>query len=248
MKTAVIGPIGLSPPVITEFVDGIGEPVSDVILFTTAHPMVIAGAHLARAALASRFHWIRVHEVELPYDDISTEEQNFDFMRRAGATIREERERYHCERVYLNVAGGRKNMCITLALLGQLLSVDGVFHVVNPDVDIMNQRLERNRRLIARFGESNEPAAHAALYEENRAELEPLMFPPRQSYRIVRIPTLPYPGDYLAYLLAGIRGKGENLTAEDKELLCRHGLMERTGNTYAISPHGERFLEVIFSR
>jgi len=248
MKTAVISPIGLSPPVITEFIDGIGEPVSDVILFTTAHSQVTAGANLVRAGLAAKYHWIRVHQEELPYDDIVTDEQNFHFMKHASAVFKEERDRYHCDRIYLNVAGGRKNMCISLALLGQLLAADGVFHVVNTNVDIINQRLEKNRRLIARFGESTNHEDHLAIYEENRSELDSLLFPPRQSYQILRIPTLPYPADYLGYLIAGMRESGAGLTGEDKELLVRHGLMDRVGSHYTLTPHGEHFLEVILQR
>ncbi len=248
MKTAVIAPIGLSPPVVTEFIDGLGEPVSDLVLFMTGNPNVTAGANLVRAALRSRYTWTRVHSYVLPYDDITDDDQNFDFMARASRVIREERERHQCERIYLNVAGGRKNMCITLALLGQLLAVDGVFHVINENVSIINERLEMNRRLIARFGESDDTGRHAALYEENRAELEPLLFPSRESYEIMRIPTLPYPSDYLGYLVEGMRESGAGLTGEDKELLRRHGLMDRVGSHYTLTPHGERFLEVILKR
>jgi len=248
MKTAVISPIGLSPPVITEFVDGIGEPVSDVVLFVTGHPQVVAGARLVQAALASKFSWLRVHTETLPYHDIATDSQNFHFMKEASRVFRAERERYHCEKIYLNVAGGRKNMCITLALVGQLLAADGVFHVVNKNVDIINQRLEQHRRIIAQFGEVSDPEELRAQYESHRNVLEPLLFPDRQSYEIIRIPTIPYPSDYLGYVVEGMKDRGAGLTGNDKDLLLRHGMMDRVGSHCTLTKHGEQFLEVLFQR
>lgn len=248
MKTAVISPIGLSPPVITEFVDGIGEPVSDVVLFVTGHPQVMAGANLVRAALASKFPYLRVHTESLPYDDIATDSQNFQFMKAAARIFRIERDRYHCDKIYLNVAGGRKNMCITLALVGQLLAADGVFHVVNKNVDIINQRLEQHRRIIAQFADVQDPGEQGALYETHRQTLEPLLFPDRHSYEIIRIPTLPYPADFLGYIVEGMKNEGAGLTGEDKDLLARHGMMDRVGSHSTLTKHGEQFLEVLFQR
>jgi len=66
-------------------------------------------------------------------------------MRIAGRIIKNQREKYGSDVVYLNVAGGRKNMCITLSILGQFLNVDGIFHIVSPDVKIVNEMLENLR-------------------------------------------------------------------------------------------------------
>lgn len=248
MKTAVIAPIGLSPPVITEFVDGIGEPISDVVLFVTGHSQVMAGANLVKAALALKFPYLRVHTESLPYDDITTDSQNFQFMKVASRIFAAERERYHCDKIYLNVAGGRKNMCITLALVGQLLAADGVFHVVNKNVEVINQRLEQHRRYISQFTDNSDPEGLQALYETHRDIFETLLFPDRRSYDIIRIPTLPYPADYLGYIIEGMKNRGAGLSGEDKDLLSRHGMMDRIGNHSTITKHGEQFLEVIFQR
>lgn len=248
MKTAVIAPMGMSPPVITEFIDGIGEPVSDLVLLATQNPQVIAGVHLVQAALARRFQWLRIHVEHLPFDDISDNEQNFTFMKQAVRVFHEERERFNCDTIYLNVAGGRKNMCITLSLVGQLLSADGVFHVVNQNVDVINQRLEMMRRDISRFADLSEPQAAAAAYEMKHGEYDSILFPDRQSYEIIRIPTLPYPMDYLGYLVAGLKDNGAGLTGEDKDLLVRHGMIERAGSVCDLTRQGEAFLEVIFQR
>ncbi|MEM0214497.1 MAG: CRISPR-associated protein Csx14 [Archaeoglobaceae archaeon] len=138
MKTAIISPLGLSPPVITTFVEGIGENISDLVVLTTENEDVKAGYELVRIGLRQKYPKTRLHEVTLPFEDVNTTEENLRFMSICAKIIREERERYKCDKILLNVAGGRKNMCITLSLLGQLMAVDGVYHVVSRDVKIVN--------------------------------------------------------------------------------------------------------------
>jgi CRISPR-associated protein Csx14 len=248
MKTAVIAPMGFSPPVITQFIDGIGEPVSDLVILATSHPEIRAGIQLVNAAIQRRYPWLRIHISELDCEDISTNDQNFSFMKKAVRLIREEREYHHCDTIYLNVAGGRKNMCITLSLVGQLLNVDGIFHVVSRNVEIINQRLEFLRKDIARFGGITDPGGLAAAYDEKAQDYDALLFPDRQTYDIIRIPTLPYPIDYLGYLVSGMREQGAGLTGEDKNLLVRHGMIDRIGSSCDVTRHGEQFLEVLLSR
>ncbi|HWQ65387.1 MAG TPA: CRISPR-associated protein Csx14 [Methanospirillum sp.] len=248
MKTAVIAPIGMSPPVITEFIDGIGEPVSDLVLLATNNFQVLAGVNLVRAALARRYQWLRIHVELLPFDDIATSEQNHTFMKQAVRVFHEERERFHCDTIYLNVAGGRKNMCITLTLVGQLLGADGVFHVVNRNVDVINQRLEMMRRDISTFTDLSDLQAAELAYAEKSDQFDQLLFPDRQSYEIIRIPTLPYPMDYLGYLVSGMKEMGAGLTGEDKDLLVKHGMIERAGTSCDLTRQGEAFLEVLFQR
>lgn len=248
MKTAVIAPIGMSPPIITEFIDGIGEPVSDLVLIATEHPKVLAGVNFVKVGLARRYQWLRIHVEVLPFDDIATSEENFEFMKNAVRIFKEERERHHCNTVYLNVAGGRKNMCITLALIGQIMGADGVFHLVSHNVEWINERLERFRSKIDDFNNCLTPDDAMTLYDEYASEYDSLLFPDKKSYDIIRIPTLPYPSDYLGYLVMGMKERGAGLTKEDKELLVKHGLIDRGGSISDLTAHGKSFLEVIFNR
>ncbi|MGV8110927.1 CRISPR-associated protein Csx14 [Methanospirillum sp.] len=248
MKTAVIAPIGMSPPVISEFIDGIGEPVSDLVLIATSHPQVLAGVNLVKAGLTRKYQWLRIHTEVLPYEDIATSEENFSFMKTAVRIFKEEREKFHCDTIYLNVAGGRKNMCITLALVGQLMGADGVFHLVSHNVEWINERLEMLRSKISEFTDASSIEEANSLYEKDVYHYDALLFPDRQSYEIIRIPTLPYPTDYLGYLVSGMRDHGAGLTGEDKELLVKHGMIDRAGSVSDLTPHGEGFLEVIFNR
>ncbi len=248
MKTAVVAPLGMSPPVVSAFVDGIGEPISDLVLITTNNPIVRAGARLLTTGLARRYPWLRVHIDLLPWDDIATGEQNFSFMSRAARIFREEREVHHCDTIYLNVSGGRKNMCMTLSLVGQILQADGVFHVVNHDISVINERLERFRSEIMAFGDADDPESCEQLYRQHEADFDHLLFPDRRTYEIIRIPTLPYPSDYLQYLVGGLCDGGAGLTVEDRDLLVRHGIFERAGSSVTLTPHGEALLEVILGR
>lgn len=246
MKTSVIAPLGLSPPVITAFVDGIAEPVSDVVVLTTDNEDVKRGYDLVRIGLKIKYPRIRIHEVKLPFDDVYTTDQNLQFMAIAARTIKDEIEVHKCDRILLNVAGGRKNMCITLSLLGQLMGVDGVFHVVTKDVAIVNQMLESLREDIKSIYKAKNDEEKIEIYRKKERYFSALLFPSRSEYEIIRIPTLPYPSDYLAKLVSAVHSSDlESLSLKEKELLYRHGILEKTGFHYSVSEYGRRLVEVI---
>lgn len=182
MKVAVVAPLGMSPPVITSFVHYLGN-VRDLVVITTSDERVKQGFSLVRTAMKARYGRTRVHEIEVPFEDITTEEQNFEFMRVAGKAIRRQKEKFGSDVVYLNVAGGRKNMCITLSILGQFLNVDGVFHVVSPDVKIVNEMLENLRRDIERIHLAESDEERLRIYEEKARYFDALMFP--ENYSVV---------------------------------------------------------------
>jgi len=91
MKTSIISPLGLSPPVITAFIEGIAEPITDVVVLTTDNEEVKRGYELVRIGLKIKYPGIKIHEVRLPFDDVYTTEQNLQFMAIAARTIKEER-------------------------------------------------------------------------------------------------------------------------------------------------------------
>ncbi|MBP2132409.1 CRISPR-associated protein Csx14 [Methanomicrobium sp. W14] len=247
MKTAVIAPLGLSPPAITSFIDGIGAPVSDLVIIATDNNMVLAGADFLSAGLSSKYPWLRIHTEVLSFDDISNNEENFTFMSLAAHNIRREREDFNCDRIFLNCAGGRKNECVTLALLGQILQVDGVFHIVNKNVSVLNERLEYLRKDILEFFGLNEEARDR-LYEKKKSEYDALLFPLRSGYEIIRIPTLPFPDDYLVYLIHSISNSGAGMEKSDLELMVSHGIFDKIGNNYEVTPHGQALLEVLIGK
>jgi len=243
MNVAVISPLGMSPPVVTAFVDYLGG-VRDLVVITTADKRVKEGFELIRLALKAKYSKTRVHEVELPFDDVTNEEQNFEFMRIAGRAIKKQKEKFGSDVVYLNVAGGRKNMCITLSILGQFLNVDGIFHVVSPDVKVVNETLENLRADIERIYLADDEKEKMKIYREKERYFNSLLFP--KEYEVVRIPTIPIPQDYIRRLVdITFNEKLDSLTYSEKEMLLRHGLIERVGSGLKVTDFGKRFAEVL---
>jgi CRISPR-associated protein Csx14 len=245
MKTAVIATLGMSPPVVTSGIDRISQQITDLVLITTKDKTVQAGAELIRIALAERYPRIHLHNEIFPLDDISTTQENFSFMSRAAHIIKNQREVHHCDQVFLNVAGGRKNMCITLALLGQLMSVDGVYHIVNTNISMMNEQLEFLRHDIEMIVDAKSEDDKIACYHRSKDEFTHLLFPPAADYEIIRIPTLPYPEPYLVNLIQGIKTDIDSLSKSEQITLGRHGILEKGKSRYYLSDYGREFIEVL---
>lgn len=248
MKTAVIAPLGLSPPVVTSFIEGIGEKVDDLVILSTENEDVKAGFELIRVGLSLKYPKIRVHEVTLPFEDVNTTEDNLRFMSICAKVIREEREKYRCDKIILNIAGGRKNMCITLSLLGQLMGVDGVYHVISKDVGVVNQLLESLREDIRMIAKASKEEEKMRIYKDKEKYFKSLLFPNRRDYEIVRIPTLPYPKEYLARIVTLTIQNIESLSNEEKRMLESHGILERMGAKFRVTDYGRIFLEVLTGR
>jgi len=233
MKKAVICPLGLSSPVVTAFVKYIGR-VRDLVVLTTSDERVMQGFELVKMSMKARYPKTRIHEVRIPFDDVMTQEQNFEFMRLAGRAIKAQKEKYGSEVVYINVAGGRKNMCITLSILGQFLNVDGVFHIVTPDVKIINELLENLRPDIERIYHAESEEEKMRIYAEKERLFDLLMFP--KDFEVIRIPTIPILPDYVKRIVKILfTGDVDMLTPSEVEILLRHGMMERVGSKVKVT-------------
>lgn len=206
MKASIISPVGLSPPVVTELVEYVAkeenEFVSDVVLLVTNNREVKESAELIVSALEVNYKNIHTHWVDLPFSDISSIGDHIEFMKISLKVIKEERVKHGCDRLYLNIAGGRKDMSASLAILGQWAGVDGIFHVVSPKVVVFNELLERLRYEIKEHYEAEDLTD---FYEEHREEFDKLMFPPRDSYKVIKIPYLPFPKPQLQQMISFLR-------------------------------------------
>jgi len=126
------------------------------------------------------------------------------------------------------------------------MGVDGVFHVVTKDVAIVNQMLESLRKDVRRIYEAKNDEEKVKIYKEKERYFDSLLFPARSEYEIIRIPTLPYPTDYLVKLINAVHSSNlDVLSAKEKELLYRHGILERIGRRYIVSDYGKKLAEVI---
>lgn len=200
MKTSLIAPIGTSAPVITEMVlylHGLeGADLTDVVVLETKDEYVKAHAKLAKTAINSRYPRMRVHIHTLPFSDVRSTEDTIEFMHRVAKIIKEERLKYKCERVYLSIAGGRKDICTSLSIMGQLIGVDGVFHVIHPSVTSFNIQLERIKDKILEL--YHIPAEQRLdYYLKYKDAFDSVMFPETRELNYIRIPCIPYPQDYL---------------------------------------------------
>jgi CRISPR-associated protein Csx14 len=244
LKNAVIAPLGQSPPVITTFIEGIGEKIEDCIILITENKDVRMGYELIRVAMKLRYPSVHMHKVVLPFEDVYTTDDNLKFMAICAKIIKEEREIHKCDKIFLNVAGGRKNMCISLSLLGQIMAVDGVFHIIKKDVDIINVQLEKFRSEIEKIYMAKDDEEKIKIYEQYAEDFDKILFPSPKDYELIRIPTLPYPPDYLGRIISKIFQDIDSLTLEEKKMLERHGILERVGNRFQLTDYGERFLGV----
>lgn len=248
IKTTVIAPMGMSPPAITSFIERIGEPVSDIVIISTDNPVVQAGVDLATIALMKKYPYMGIHGEMLPFDDITTQDETFVFMATAARIIRQQRERYGTERIYLNIAGGRKNMCITLSLIGQLMNVDGVFHIIARDIQLMNQQLEYLRYAIDEIHAEPSSDRKLALYAKNEVAFTRLLFPPPAQSELVRIPTLPYPAGHLTSLITALRTDIMRIPLAEQQWLASHGILEQGKSAYYLTEYGVRFVDVLIGK
>lgn len=242
-KTAIIAPLGMSPPVVTMGLDTVNFKVSDLTIIATNHPVVLAGLDLIRVGMSIRAPKVKIHTEILPFDDVTTTHENLDFMESAIKLIKQARRDFKCDRVLLNIAGGRKNMCITLTMIGQLMNVDSVFHIGNRNVTLFNQNLERLRDEIKRINAAPTFEEKQAIYRDNEAQFNHLLFPPKSEYNLLRIPTFPVDQETVQKLLVDLKGDPESLSLSDKVTLERHGILEKGRAHYYLSDYGRKFLD-----
>lgn len=190
LRVGILATMGASPPVISELVDYLertGVNVSKLVLLSTRE--VLSNSWFAGAAVRSRYKDVYVDVVRLGMDDVDSEEKMYKFME----DVIDAFNRLRDYRIYLNVAGGRKEMGIILTIFGSLVGVSGIYHVITKDVKIWNVKLERLRDEIEVFGDDIPFEEKVNLYLGKRDVYDEVMFPPPSEYNVLSIPIIPYP-------------------------------------------------------
>jgi CRISPR-associated protein Csx14 len=194
VKTSLIATLGTSPPVVTEFLRYMQEAektnATDLTIIATQEQKVLEGLELVKQAIKTRYPTIHQHTKILPIKDVTTEEENYTFMKNMAQLLVEQHTTHKANSIHLSLAGGRKDMSITAALLAQYLGVNGVYHIVMPNIDLVNTQLEQLRRKIKELAESQDKQAY---YQQHQEEFDKLLFPPLHQYRVIKIPIIPYP-------------------------------------------------------
>lgn len=249
-KTSIVATLGTSPPVVTEFLQFVEEAldrrVTDLTLLATREEMVLESVELVRQAVKDRYPHVHLHVVELPFKDINSEEKSYEFAKKAYQVLLEERIKHKANIIYLCIAGGRKDMCIILSLLGQIFGVDGIYHVVMPDVKAFNIALERIRKEMTDLLHAEDKEGY---YQEKKEVFELVMFPPPSEYAVIRLPLLPYPPSILQEVLETLRAKKTpleraTLPASLLSMLETSGFVRITGRTVYIEDLGYKLLDI----
>jgi CRISPR-associated protein Csx14 len=180
MKSCLLNPVGTSPMVITEMVDifedAYNRHLGDVVIISTNDETIISGAYMAGSAIKVRFPHIRVHYEILSLSDIFNENDLIKFLDKIGSLVKNEKEKYNVEKVYLNISGGRKVESIVLSNFSQLLNIDEVWIVINKNVANYNIDFEmyKNELINFRNGENVE------YYQKNADKFNYIFYPPRK--------------------------------------------------------------------
>jgi len=193
-KTSLIATLGTTPPVVTEFVRYMQEAektnATDLTIITTQEQKVLEGLELVKQAIKNRYPKLHQHTKTLPIKDVTTEEENYTFMKHMAQTLIEQHTVHRTNSIHLSLAGGRKDMSVTAALLAQYLGVNGVYHIVMPNIDLVNQQLEALRHQIKQLAETQDKEAY---YQQHREEFDQVLYPPLHQYHVIKIPVIPYP-------------------------------------------------------
>ncbi len=201
MKTSIVVPLGTSPPVATELLqylkEGEGAYITDLTLITTSDQMIKVSAFAVKTAVAVKYPEVRVHEKTFPRTDIDSYDANLEFLRFAAGVLRDEIEKHMVSTIFVNLAGGRKDMVVDLMLISQFYPVKAAFHIIMPDVKSFNIELERIRNHLDELYQSEDPMRY---YKERKELLDRVMFPDPSTYRVIPIPIFPFPKFVLSRL------------------------------------------------
>ncbi|MEM4417391.1 MAG: CRISPR-associated protein Csx14 [Nitrososphaerota archaeon] len=198
MKVSLVTTLGTSPPVVTEFLRYVAEaeklPVTALVVIATKDEIVLKGLELVRAAVRYRYPSTHIRIVTLPFQDVTSQDETLEFMARFAEVLQEQRSVHRASSILLSLAGGRKDMGITAALVAQYFGVNGVYHIVMPNIKIVNEKLEAARHHIDELNEADDSLAY---YGQHADIFEPIMYPPLSEYSVIKIPLIPYPTSLL---------------------------------------------------
>jgi len=250
-KISVIAPLGTSPPVVTEFIqyleNSLKERVSDLTVILTQDPYVKACGDLVEQAILDKYPHIHYHKRELSFTDIDTKDKLQQFMIKMSKLLKDQVEKYHADRIYINGAGGRKDALIALTIIAQFFPVVGVYHIIRPDVQTFNIELERIKHEIEELGKAEDKRSY---YLKNKDKFEPIMYPHPSKYSVIKMPIIPYPINEL-YKIGNllkenkVKIKDTKLSKDYIESLVKLGIFHSDGSYLYRTDEGSFFLKLI---
>lgn len=226
----------------TEFVDYIEkrEKITTLRIVATRADQVVSGALLAAEAVRYRYPWIKASVDTLPLSDVTNEDENYVFMEELVNVIKSIKSS-DAERIYLCLAGGRKEMAVAAVLVAQIMGLNAVYHVLSHNIRKANVELERIRDKIKELASSKDPGEY---YARNAELFEKVMYPSPDTYNVIKIPILPYPRETLDTLRNIMSNEAPQERALSRELLDKlveAGIVTRCCGKILVTEEGLRF-------
>lgn len=142
MENVLIATLGESPIVITAMYDLLtkekGQQIDKVIVLQPEGGLIPLAFDLIREALQDR---CEVTAAPLGFEDVNNETSSISFLHTLYRLLNDAQKSEN--KVYLSLAGGRKNMSALMALLVPLFPcVKGLYHVIDPDEGTRRQRFK----------------------------------------------------------------------------------------------------------
>ena len=191
----IICPLGLSPPIVTEFLDYtcevLGYNVKRIFLIATKEEGIIKSVKFTEAAIKSKYPKIKVDVDYIDYADINTEDAVINYMKLILRKLRILRNKYDDIDIFVNIAGGRKTMVMLTALAATLIGIPHIYHVIASDIKVFNENLERIRCDISEISKLDNLDKRVKEYISRKDKLDPIMYPPKESYKVIQLPIVP---------------------------------------------------------
>ena len=128
---SLVSALGLTPMVVTEIVDELGKrgvKVDRIVVLTTKDPRVDLSYYALALDVSWSYDGVELIRVELPFEDINSQNDHDTFVDIAKDAMRRELE--EGRRVIVSVAGGRKTMGVGLYKAGVELGIEEFYHVI----------------------------------------------------------------------------------------------------------------------
>ncbi len=210
-KNVLLSSLGLSPAVVTETIDALGNigiQINTVVLLSTSNERIIdTYVPLLYTDFIDTYHGeIELIPASIISEDISTPQDNLEFIKLATTFLNTYRKRG--DNVYVSIAGGRKTMSAAMAIVAQLFGTKGLYHVLVPE-EIEGKRLDYEEL-------KNSPEARReALHPDVRLEL-------------VSIPVVGlFP--YMSQITSVLQGEAAKDQANVADLLRENELIDADG-------------------
>jgi len=198
--------MGMTPMVATEvfrYIHDYERELKDLVLMYTKNNDVIRSTYASATAIKSKYPTTRIHYSELPFDDIKSENELYIFLEVLGNIVKDEREKYNVNKIYVNISGGRKVQVVAISAFATLIGIDEIWNVLNKEVPDYNYLYEQKKDLIQEFSNGENMDA----YSKNKDILDPIFYPSPNILTFIKVPVLKLPSDDIAYLKKLLKGE-----------------------------------------